>query len=976
MAPLSMSALMVKRVRSEVLAGLALITAGLAAGPAGVSAQQTGQAQGQVAQQPTAAAAGQGAGELERITVTGYVVPRVGEGAQPVTTLDRDFIQQQANQTVSDVLQRLPSNSQGFTPFVNAGASFSPAASEVNLYGIGTGSTLVLIDNKRQAIFPFPQNGFQGFVDLNSIPLAAVDRIEVLKDGASALYGSDAIAGVVNILLKNDYNGGDIYGYWGISQRGDYEVYHAQATAGIVKQFSENSKFTLLAAFDYYQSSPIDASDRGFSADVNHSKRGADLSDLRSGTTPAGKFVGVTTGDVFNVTPGTSTLVPDGPTEFFNTVPGAQLSPREERVGAFVKMTYQLNQYVKLYDSFSYQYNHEKASFTASPVSNTDFIVTPATNPFNPTGQDLATRLRLLQAGHRLTETFIENYRNLGGIQLINLPKNWAVDASAVYAEIDGHQQGTNFVSKSGLQAALDGTLPGFEGVFFNPFIDQTISNAQNQKLINAAKIQTNDHARTSLVQLSLTAGGELFDLPAGPVTAGLGLEYRSNDFIDYKDKNSRRGNVVASGGGGNASGSDYVKAAYGELTIPILGGKWSWPGARLLEFVLSERYDDYSSFGEAWKPKFSIRYKPFDDLTLRASYSEGFRAPSVTELFSAPIQAFTFVTDPKIPPPPNGNFYEVALRTVGNPNLKPETAYSYYLGAVWTPGSHDPDHSWWGWANGFTAYVDWVEISKRNVINTINPQFVVNNPALFPGFVTRDPFGNILQVDDPLENLGAVRVDALDFGASYTTKEYSWGKLNLAVDATWNYHVSQQNTAGGQVINVTNSLAPSFPVAPDFKLTGSIFYSKTVFGVDTFRTGLTINYLDSEHDVNDFQGLGLDLRDPNFGFPDTHVVGSWTTFDWQISYTFGKPEEVTPVAAKPGYDKEGKRIVGEKTISPQPEGRSAGWRRWLAATTFTFGINDIFDTRPPFQDSTAGFDTASATPIQRYFYISVEKKF
>jgi iron complex outermembrane receptor protein len=961
---------MLMRLRLQLLAGLTLISAAFIASPTIVKAQQTAPAPDQPA------AAGSQGSELERITVTGYIVPKIGEGAQPVTTLDRTYIEQQGDQTVSEVIQRLPSNNQAFTPFVNTGASFSPAASEVNLYGIGTGSTLVLIDNKRQAIFPFPQNGFQGFVDLNSIPLAAVDHIEVLKDGASALYGSDAIAGVVNVILKNDYNGGDIFGYWGISQRGDYEVYHAQATAGIVKQLSENSKLTLLAAFDYYQSSPIDAKDRGFSADVNHSKRGADLSDLRSSTAPAGKFVGVTTGNVYNITPGTSTLVLNGPTESYNTVPGVQLSPREEKVGAFVKMTYQLNQYVKLYDEFSYQYNHEKASFTASPVSNTDFIVTPATNPFNPTGEDLDTKLRLLQAGPRITDTKIETYRNLGGIQLINLPKNWTVDASFVYSEVDGHQETSNFVTKSGLQAALDGTLRGFEGIFFNPFIDQTIPNAQNQRLINAIKVPTNDHARTSLVQLSLTAGGELFDLPAGPVTAGFGLEYRSNDYIDYKDKNLRNGNIVATGGGGNASGSDYVKAAYGELTIPILGGKWSWPGARLLEFVLSERYDDYSSFGEAWKPKLSVRYKPFDDFTIRASYSEGFRAPSVTELFSAPIQAFTFVTDPKVPPPPNGTFYEVALRTVGNPNLKPETAYSYYLGAVWRPGAQDPDHSWWGWANGFTAYVDWVEISKRSVINTINPQFVVNNPALFPGFVTRDAFGNILQVDDPLENLGAVRVDALDFGASYVTKEYNWGKLNLAVDATWNYHVSQQNTVGGQVINVTNSLAPSFPVAPDFKLTGSVFYSKTVFGVDTFRTGLTINYLDSEHDINDFRGLGLDLRDPNFGFPDTHVVGSWTTFDWQISYTFGKPEEVTPATAKPGYDKEGKRVVGEKAISPQAEGRSAGWRRWLAATTFTFGINDIFDTRPPFQDSTAGFDTASATPIQRYFYISVEKKF
>ena len=183
-----------------------------------------------------------GGGELQRITVTGYIIPRVGEGTRPRPNLSRDFIDRQGDQTVSEVLSRLPQNLQGFTPLVNVGASFSPSASEVNLYGVGTNSTLVLIDGKRQTSFPFPQNGFQSFVDLNSIPLAAVERIEVLKDGASSIYGSDAIAGVVNVILKDEYNGADLTGYYGISQRGDDEVYHVSLVGGISHRISEKSK--------------------------------------------------------------------------------------------------------------------------------------------------------------------------------------------------------------------------------------------------------------------------------------------------------------------------------------------------------------------------------------------------------------------------------------------------------------------------------------------------------------------------------------------------------------------------------------------------------------------------------------------------------------------------------------------------------------------------------------------------------------
>jgi iron complex outermembrane recepter protein len=930
----------------------------------------------------TAQAAGTGPGQLQQITVTGYIVPRVGEGAQPVVSLDRNFVERQGNQTVSDVLQRLPNNVSSFTPFVNAGATFSPGASEVNLNGLGTNSTLVLIDGRRQTTFPFPQNGFQSFVDLNSIPLAAVDRIEVLKDGASATYGSDAIAGVVNVILKDEYNGADINNYFGISQRGDYQVEHVQLTGGIAKNLSDTSKFSILAAFDYYNQSPIDAIDRANSSNVNHLPRlPNDGSDLRSNSAPAGHFFG-DDGNTYQVTPGnagsavlgTSLLVNPDATEQYNTVPGVQLVPREERYGGLLKINYQPIQYLRIYDEFSAQHNKELASFTATPVTNTDFINVPPNNPFNPTGANLDSRLRLLEFGQRKTETDVTNVRNVVGVSLINLPKNWFVDASFLWAQTEGETQGFNAIRKSRLQEALNGTLPGFEGQFYNPFLDYSAVRAANPQFINALRFATDDHARTNLTQWQIKAGGELIDVPAGPITAGVGAEYRSTEYIDYKDLPSRFGDVVAQGGKGNASGKDYDRAAYGELTIPLLGGKWSFPGARVLEFVLAERYDDYSSFGEAWKPKFSVRYKPFDDLTLRASYSEGFRAPTVTELFGSQLASFTFVRDPVL-----GTQPEVELLASGNPNLQPETSYGYYAGAVWTPGSTDPDHSWWGWANGFTAYVDWVEILKRGTIQQIDPQFVVNNADLFPGAVVRGPGGVITSVADPLENLGAIRVDSFQFGGSYVTKEFSWGKLDAECNASYFYHVSEQNTIGGQVIDVTNSLAAVVPVVPDFKLVASLFYTKTLFNTDTFSTGVTLNYYDSYHDANDFRGLGLTLQDfvNEFGLTQVHTVGSWTTFDWQISYEFGKPPPITPETPKPGYDKEGKPIVGEKAILPKSEGSEAGWRKLIAGTKIVFGINNIFDTRAPFVDTfTEGYDTATANPIQRYFYVSVEKKF
>jgi iron complex outermembrane receptor protein len=929
--------------------------------------------------------------ELPKITVTGYIVPRIGDGPQPVITLDQQFIRDQGSQTVSNLLLRLPLNSGGsFSQQVSAGNSFSPGAAAISLRGLGPQNTLVLVDGFRYPAFPFPQNLNISFVDLNSIPLEPVERIEILKDGGSATYGSDAIAGVVNLILKDEYQGADLLSYYGISQRGDLETYRAAATTGFTLKPTETSQFSLVAAFDFFNQSPILATNRGFSNVTSHAKFGSYFNLPADVNGTAGTFMGQTTGTIYYVPPGatTATLTITAP-PFINpsnsTVYDTDLSGREQRFGAYLNTKYDFNQYVRLHEEFLFQRTTEVTVTPNQGFSGLDELVIPASNPFNPTGEAL-TPLAVIQGldtrefGPWRSTTNVSTYRNVAGITLLNLPKNWLGDFSINYGESDGTLTIQNAINRTRMQEALNGTLPGFEGVYYNPFVDQSANLRPNPPaLVDAIRTFQQVNSRTTLNQWTLKGGGELFDVPAGPITIGLGAEYRSESLAEINDPNSHDvtlinglpvSNITAATYPGTlTTANQYLWSGFGELSIPILGGKWSWPGARRLELLLQERYDAYSQFGGASKPKFSIRYKPLDDLTFLATYAEGFRAPSLAELFTSQIQqlAPSLLFDPV-----TGSTIFPVVFVRGNPNLQPVNSYSYYLEAVWAPGSADPEHSWWGWANGFTAYIDWYEITRHNDIGQIDVQTVLssNNPAL----VIRNPqTGQVEFLNDPFTNLGSTLTEGMDFGFSYVTKEFPWGKLEALLDANYLYNRSVKTLVPpGKFLVFDETDSFTFP---DFKMQASLFYSKTVFGNDTFRTGFTLNYVDSEHDAADnFKGTDpFGSTEPN-GL--VHRVGSWTTVDWQASYTLGPPAEVIPESPKPGYDKEGKRIIGEQAISPKAEGPKSGLRRWLANTTVTFGINNIGDVKPPFADVPIGYDSETTTGIGRFFYFQLEKRF
>jgi len=560
-----------------------------------------------------------------------------------------------------------------------------------------------------------------------------------------------------------------------------------------------------------------------------------------------------------------------------------------------------------------------------------------------------------LEAGPLQQSVTIDTIRNVVGIQLFNLPNNWFIDASYLYAESNFDRRGRNYLSISRLQDILSGLAAGLVGQYYNPFRDNAIyRDVTNTALINYAKVPIFERARSSLAIWSLKTGGELFSLPGGAMTLGLGLEYRDDKITDRKDIFFQSKDIVGNSEGGS-NGQQWVQSSYYELTVPILGNRWAFPGARLFEVVAAQRYDEYSNFGSAAKPKFSFRYKPLDDFTIRGSYSEGFRAPSIAELFSDQAKIYkSGLVDPK-----TGPLGIITLISGGNPNLKPELAYSYYLGGVWAPGSKDQAHSPVGFLNGLNVYVDYYNIEKRNDIAGVDPQFILNHESLFPGAIERNPGGVVQTINDTFQNIGRLETEGFDFGFTYSTKEFVWGKVDFEFNGDYIQRYVIQNLPGQPFI-----VRAGRYTLPVYRHSAQVFFLKTLFGMDTLSMGVTWNYVDSEQDPT---------PEPN---GKVHVIGNWNTFDYQIAYNFGEAEELTPEAPRPGYAKDGKKPLGEKVVSSHRDKGSFGWRRYLANTRLVFGVNNVFDARPPFADQPIGYDVRTTNPFGRNFYVELEKKF
>src|SRR5260370_288065 len=464
-----------------------------------------------------------GSGELQQVTVTGYLLPNVGDGREPVTTYDQTFLSKMGNQNIAEVVQQLPAATGNVNPGVVPGFGFQPAAASIALKGLLPSDTLVLVDGLRMPVFPFFQFGTETgpfpFARLNSIPLGAIDRVDILNDGGSATYGTDAVAGVVNFITKDQYQGADIYNYFGISQRGDYEVYHGEFTGGIVQKLGQDSKISILAVFDYYDQSPVEAIDRSNEA-LNYSRLSFKYPNAPVFPRLTGQFT------VLN----TFIVVPQGPG---GTAPGP----------------------VNPFNSFPEPLQVGPQAFNEFGVLKTDVTVT----------------------------TFREV---IGGT--IQLPHGWYIDSNWLYGESDGTETMSNFFRFTGLQQALNGTRPGNPGQCFNPFADESVAGP-NKAFYGNKQLIGNiwEDIRTDIMQFHTVAGGTLFELPSGAITTAGGFEYRSEAYIANDDPYTHSSNVTAPQFpvGNLINARRYIWSIFGEVDIPIIGGAWSWPGLRSIEF-------------------------------------------------------------------------------------------------------------------------------------------------------------------------------------------------------------------------------------------------------------------------------------------------------------------------------------------------------------------------------------------------------
>ena len=768
----------------------------------------------------------------------------------PVTFVDEEDIAKTGLNSINDVLQRLPSSGGGLnSKFNNSGNLGNPpdgggvgaGAAEIDLRYLGSRRVLVLVDGLRY-VLGASASGVPGSTDLNSIPASAIERVEVLQDGASAIYGSDAIAGVVNIITKRSQRGIEALAQLGGYEQGDgftqnYQLSWGNGNAGPLR---------IVVGGNYVVQDPVWSGERALSA-FPEPYATACIATCSS-FTPNGRY----TGSIFPG--GNATLIAPvigrrpTPTDFrgfvspadrFNFQPFNYLQIPLERMGVFANLGYELSENVNF--SAKALWNQRESRNQAAPLPfgigptvgltpALATIVVSATNPFNPYGVDLggsnnnvsAIFRRFLEGGPRRFHQTVDTTYGVATLdgKMGLFGRDWYWDVNASYGRNKAEQDMFGNIDSSKLRQAL-GPISGCTApcVPFNLFGG---FGSITPEMINFVTFEQNDSSRQSQFDTTANLSGSLIDLPGGPLGAAVGVEYRKLSGRFDPDP------VVAAGFSSDipaqpTRGSYNVKEAYAELNAPILA---DLPFINLLELNGAVRFSDYSTSGSTRTFKGGVNWKPFRDLRLRGNYAEGFRAPSIGELFgtqsrfdevlddpcsSHPNNAAPrrFANDAEVKAacivagvPANGSYQQanaqISVNTGGNEKLEPETSESWVLGGVYSPS----------WLPRFSAEANWYKIKVDGAIQAIPRATTVLNCLLTKdpatcGLVTRVN-GQLIEVQGLLQNIAAIKTNGIDVNLAYRGVQTPLGRFGFTWNNTFlrNYDVIVPGPTGPQLLS------------------------------------------------------------------------------------------------------------------------------------------------------------------------------
>lgn len=696
--------------------------------------------------------------KLEKEQVTGSHIKQIDiEGASPIAVISREDIELSGLQSVADVLRQTPYNS--FGSFRETSGNTFQSQSLVNLRGLGAARTLVLINGRRAPASPV--TGGQG-VDLNILPLAAVERIDILKDSASAIYGSEAIGGVINIILRNDYEGVEATV---TVERPSLEG--ADAVGGSFAAGGSYGKGNYIFTLEQRNKDIIYSRDRPWSE--------LDLGDgVNIGTTSGLSSWGNTIWHAF--TDGTlEAAVPCDPSIYggiYNrpggtacTYPYALISAETndiKRSNAFLYLDYEVNNDTTIYA----QNLISRVESFGRYAPAVGFLFVEGDAVFNPyPGEPLFIGHRFAAFGPRDDTATNWQWDTLLGVK----GTQWDVDYDAFirYNLYDSDIIGRNYILDSqATKEVTDGN--------YNPF-DPFSQDPDHLAAMERMRHDTNRDIENNYFNMGFTLTGEMpFELAGGGIGWAAGYEYRDEDFHDIYDAERRAQNVIGSSGG-SSEGDRQQWAAYAEFLFPVLDN---------VELTAALRRDNYSDFGGETSPQLKARWQPMDNLVLRASWSEGFRAPAMIDLYAAGAEDHPFVKDwaqcelngiPADQCVPE----QVEALSGGNPDLEAESSESWNLGVVFEP------------IDDLVLEANYYNIDLENVITNINAQTLLNMERDGLGLpsgtsITRDASGNIVLLTSVTANAAVREVSGLDLEASYLWDIGEWGVFKPSV--TWSH--------------------------------------------------------------------------------------------------------------------------------------------------------------------------------------------
>lgn len=829
--------------------------------------------------------------KIEKVEVTGSGIKRIeGEGALPITVITRSDIDKSGATTAIELLQLISANtSSGNISLGNVIGALTFSSQTASLRGLGGGRTLVLINGKRASGFAGEVNGVQG-VNLAVIPFAAIERVEVLKDGASAVYGSDAIGGVINFILRQDYRGGEVTIYAGAPTRSGGGAQQTISGAAGIGDLTTD-KFNVVVSASYNDQKNLVQRDRNFSNTAYRADIGLDSTS--SHTFPAR----ITTGGIGAITvtqAGVASLAAPNncaPSSFISggcrfdpsSYPGVNMIPNDKQLNLFSSARVQLSNgwlaYVTaLYSKDETRYRIQPAPFSSSfgYGKNTEIsgaITLQPSSRFYPTaiaaaagvgGQPLDVRYRSIETGLRDTTDTNDSSQIVTGVK--GSWRNWDWDGAFSNGEgnIRSHDNGGKPLLPQFYALVNSGVVN-----FFGPNTPDIINKLQATNFIGDAL-----NGKSKNYGFQGKASGEIWSLPAGPLALAVGGEVRKETLSQSYAPELSAGIVAGYGGTyPSISASRDIRALFAELNIPIL---------KTLDANVSLRNDHYSDFGDTTNPKVSLRWEPTRTLLIRGSYGKGFLAPSLFQLFTPQAVGLTNngTSDPIRCPITKDNFDCVTqfnLTNGGNPLLKPEKSEQATAGIVIEP------------VRGLSFAVDYFKIRLNNVITTGVPYTtVLGDLATYGNLVSRAapnaPFpnlpGRILKIQQTNTNLGATHIEGLDIEMHFRAPAQSWGSLKFDVAGTYFLRNDSQNPDGSYSGFISNQNGASTSgVIPRWKHYASATLDSGPWSGtlgNTFQSGYTDVNTDNDGNLRRVSSLTLwDLQGSYKGFKNlTLIVG------------------------------------------------------------------------------------------------------